>query len=307
MTKGEDKIVEAIGLVNYVWLTTLADGKIKKQVGLNHVSHMWDLNRPYWYLWFNDCPGVYKMELRNSKTAKGYDWIAAFTIKYYPAETEPSFGKLSTLEQLCRTSEMFDSPPSYGVCDCPCQGLHHPGHAHKIPAAQNTGTPHVTSHDIIPAEFFYAGDMWIAFNEQSGSLIRLQSQTSWQTIMQSDFTLHDDAGEVIAALNKGEMDKDFPGFSICHMLYQKLVTSWSCVHRYALESKSSRESDGVIFLCDGYAATATSSSDVKKILVQSECRRDPQDRLDPFPADDCLLIRERTQGERETTYAADAS
>jgi hypothetical protein len=295
MTEGqeEDKMVEAIGLVNHVWLSTLADEKAKKQVGLNHVSHMWDQHRPYWYLWFDDCPGVYKMELQNSRTAKGYDWLALFTIKYYPTETEPSFNKLSTLEKLCRTSDMFHSLPSYGVCDCPCQGLH-PGHGHKMHAAQNTGAPDVTSHDIIPAGFFYAGDVRIAFNERTGSMIRLESQTSWKTVMQSDFTLHDDAGGVLAVLKKGEPDKDYPGFTICNKLYRRLVASWSRVHHYILESESARESDGVVFLSDGYAATPATSTDVKKILVQSELRRNPLDRLDPFPGDDCSLTRNMT-------------
>ncbi len=289
MEVGEDKIVETIGLVNHVWLATLADEQAKKQIGLNHVSHMWDQDRPYWYLWFDGCPGVYKMELQGSKSAKGYDWLAAFSLKYYPAETESSFDNLSTLEKLCRTSDMFHSLPSYGVCDCPCQGLH-PGHGHKIHSSKNTGAPDIAFHDVIPAGFFYTGDVQIAFNERSGSVIRLESQTSWKTIMQSDFTLRDDAGGTLAELKKGQADKDYPGFTISQLLYRRLVASWSRIHQYTVESKSVRELEGTVFLSDGYTAAPMPSADVKRTIIQSELRRNPSDRLDPLPWDDHHLM-----------------
>ncbi len=298
MEVGKDKVVETIGLVNHVWLATLADEETKKQTGLNHVSHMWDQDRPYWYLWFNDCPGVYKMELQGSTSAKGYDWLAAFSLKYYPAETEASFDKLSTLEKLCRTSDMFHSLPSYGVCDCPCQGLH-PGHGHKIHSSKNTGAPDIAFHDVIPSGFFYTGDVRIAFSEQSGSVIRLESQTSWKTVMQSDFTLRDDADGILAELKKGQTDKDYPGFTISHVLYRKLVASWSRVHQYALESESSRESEGTVFFSDGYTGTSTPSADVKRMIIQSELRRNPSERPGPIHWNDHLLAEKHGLAECE--------
>ncbi len=285
----QDKIVETIGLVNHVWLATLADEQTKKQIGLNHVSHMWDQDRPYWYLWFDDCPGVYKMELLGSRPITGYDWLATFALKYYPAETEPSFDKLSTLEKLCRTSEMFHSLPSYGVCDCPCQGLH-PGHGHKIHSSKNTGAPDIAFHDIIPSGFFYTGDVRIAFSERSGSVIRLESQTSWKTILQNDFTLRDDAGGILAQLKEGQADKDYPGLAVSNLLYRRLVASWSCVHQYALESESVRETEGSVSLSDGYAATSAPSGEVKRTIIQSELRRNPSDRLEPAHWDDHPLM-----------------
>lgn len=302
MDEINDKTAETVGLVNHLWLTVLSHAELKEQVQLNHVNHMWDDDRPYWYLWLNDCLGVYKMELQRSTTTKGYDWIAEFTVKYYPSRTEPSFKMLSTLERLCRTSEMFHSLPSYGECGCPCNGLVHSEHQHKIPPEQTTGAPDVRFNEIIPARFFYAGSMWIAFNSQSGSIIRLQSQTSWKTVIEKDFTLKDDADEIITMLKKGKLDRDYPGYSICELLYRRVVKSWSFIHHYAFQDESSGETDGYIFYSDGYNAKAESSSAVKKMHIESELHCSMHDKLDPFPLGDSSMIMKSANGESSETF-----
>ena len=304
MDETNDKIAETVGLVNHLWLTSLSHAELQEQVQLNHVNHMWEHDRPYWYLWFNDCIGVYKMELQRATTTKGYDWIAEFTVKYYPSPTEPSFSGLSTLEKICRTSEMFHSLPSYGECGCPCNGLVHSEHQHKIPPEQSTGAPDVSFNEIIPPGFFYVGSLWIAFNSRSGSIIRLQSQTSWKTVIQKDFTLKDDAGEIITMLKKGDIDRDYPGFSICELLYRRAVKSWFFIHHYTFQNEFSRETDGYIFYSDGYSATAEPSSEVKKMHIQSELHCSMHDKLDPFSFEDSSMIMKIVHGERSKTVTA---
>jgi len=306
MDEAHDKIAETVGLLNHALLTIVGHAELKEQVRLNYVNHMWDHDRPYWYLWYHDCAGVYKMELRRSEISKGYDWIAQFNIKYYPSPTEPSFQGLSTLEKLCRTSDMFDSLPTYGECDCPCHGVGHAEHEHKLLYyTHTTGTPHVNCNELIPAEFFFAGSMWIAFNSRFGSIARLQSQTSWKTVMQKDLTLHDDNGDVIALLKKGEVDRDYPGFALSHFFYQRVVKSWSLVHHYMFQKESSLETDGLICRSDGYSVIHESSPEVQKITLQAELRCTVHDKLDTFPFEDSPVIMKNVNGESGKIFTID--
>jgi hypothetical protein len=291
MNETNDKIVETVGLLNHVWSIIVSNAEFKKAVHLKYVNHMWDHDRPYWYLWYNDCAGVYKMQLQRSEISKGYDWVAQFTVKYFPTPTEPAFSGLSTLEKLCRTSEMFHSPPTYGECDCPCHGTSHTVHEHKHQNyAQNTGAPHADFNEIIPVDFFSAGNVLIAFNSRSGSIVRLNSQTSWKTVMQKDFTLHDDSGDILAILKKGETDRDYPGLAISRFLYEKVVKSWSLVHRYTFQNETTLEANGLIFTSDGYSVISESSPEVRKIVIQSELHRTTHEKLEPYPFEDSSMI-----------------
>ena len=283
MDEANDRIAEAVGLINHFWLTTLTDTALKAKAGLRYISHMWDGWFPYWYLWYNHCEGVYKMELIKAETADGYDWITEFSIKYYPSKTEAAFQQLSTLEKLCRNSEMFDSPPTHGKDSCPCHGMSHSGEEHKFDnLSQNTGTPQFRFHEVIPSEFFYTGNMMCAFNAKRGSNIRLTSQTSWKTVMNKDFEVMDDNGEVIAMLKKGKVDRDYPGFNLSNSLYRCFVEIWALVHQHLLRKESLQRSNGLVFHSDGYSTVPESTSEVQRIDVETELRSSLDQVLAPL-------------------------
>ena len=103
-----DKTEEAVGFINNCWLAIISDTLLKEESGLKYISYM-DDNNPYWHLWFADCAGVYKCELLGAQAVEGYDWLAEFTVKYYPIDTEIAYKGLSILEKACRAGNMFNT------------------------------------------------------------------------------------------------------------------------------------------------------------------------------------------------------
>jgi len=279
-----DRIAEAVGWLNHFWLTTLSDTSLKEKARLKYVSHMWDNCRPYWYLWYNNCLGVYKMELYRAETSEGYDWLAEFTIKYYPSQTEFLFNGLSTLEKLCRNSEMFHTLPTEGACSCPCHGISHTGQDSRFPdLSQSTGTPSFKFNEIIPADFFYVGNMFTAFNSHEGSLVQLKSLTNWRTTLTEDFALTDDNGDILTVLKKGEVDKDYPCYAISYSFYHRFVKNWALVHNYEFQHESLCKTDGLTFYSNGYSVTPEPSSEIQKIVVQSELKFKRKEYPAPLP------------------------
>jgi hypothetical protein len=291
MDGANERIAEAVGLLNHFWLTTLSDASLKEKARLKYVSHMWDNNRPYWYLWYNDCSGVHKMELHKAETAEGYDWLAEFAVKYYPSETESAFNGLSTLEKLCRKSEMFHNLPTDGECGCPCHGQSHTGQDNRFPdLSKSTGAPSFKYSEIIPADFFCVGNMLTAFNAHKGSLVRLKSQTNWRITLTEDFALADDNGDILAVLKKGEVDKDYPCYAISYSLYHRFIKTWALVHNYKCQQESLWKTDGLTFNSDGYSVTPKPSSEIQKIIVQSELKFKQEEYLAPLPDEDISLV-----------------
>ena len=116
-----DKTTEVAGLMNHLWLTLFSTEQLKANAGLKYISHTYD-QYSSWYLWLDNSPGVFKLELRGAHEIEGYDWLAEFLIKYYPSESEEAFNKLSILEKICRQGEVFSGHPAEGPTGCSCHG-----------------------------------------------------------------------------------------------------------------------------------------------------------------------------------------
>ena len=106
-----DRLVAGEGAINHYWTVCFANDDIRNRLGLKYISQMWD-QTPYWYLWFSDLPGVFKLSLLECVAEPEWDWRALFRIKYYPRPEETTFHGLSVLEQICRMSEMFETKPA---------------------------------------------------------------------------------------------------------------------------------------------------------------------------------------------------
>ena len=57
-----DRLVVGEGTLNHFWTLCFADESQRHKLGLKYISQMWDQN-PYWYVWFVDLPGVFKLSL----------------------------------------------------------------------------------------------------------------------------------------------------------------------------------------------------------------------------------------------------
>lgn len=280
-----DKSEEVAGFINNCWLAIISDTLLKERSGLKYISYMDDDN-PYWHLWFNDCAGVYKCELLGAQAVEGYDWLAEFTVKYYPRDTEIAYKGLSMLEKVCRKGNMFHIHPPDGAQGCPCHNLpdeHAPKRFSEF--SHDIGVPSYQISSTIPADLFYAGDMSMAFKKDVGALIRIKSQTSWRVILTEDYIVPSDNGTPSIIVRKGEVDRNYPGFMITSFLYKKFVRCWTLVNKYTLQDEYTWRGEGILFKSDGQNLWPESSPDIKKIISQTALKSQPGDIL-PLLADE---------------------
>jgi len=201
-----DKTEEVVGFINNCWLTILSETFPKEQVGLKYISHIYD-DDPYWYLWFSDCAGVYKCELLEARMVEGYDWIAEFAIKYYPRDTEVVYNGLSILEKACRAGSVFNAHPPDGPHGCQCHSLPDEHEDERFSEfSHDTGAPSYQFSNTIPEDFFYAGNMSVAFKKDIGTLVRVKSQTTWRVIFTEDYAIPNDNGPPLIMVKKGRGD-----------------------------------------------------------------------------------------------------
>ena len=285
-----DKTEEAVGFINNCWLAIISDTLLKEESGLKYISYM-DDNNPYWHLWFADCAGVYKCELLGAQAVEGYDWLAEFTVKYYPRDSEVAYKGLSILEKACRAGNMFNTHRPDGAQGCPCHNLldeHAPKRFSEF--SHDIGAPSHQFSNTIPADLFYAGDMSVAFKKDVGVLLRVKSQTSWRVILTADYAIPNDNGTPSIMMKKGEVDRDYPGFMITNFLYKKFVRCWTLVNKYTAQDEYTWKGEGMLFKSDGQNLWPESSPDIQKIIAQTALRFRPEDILSPLADEDIACM-----------------
>ncbi len=291
-----DKTGEVVGLINHCLLTLLSTPSFKEEVGLRYVSHLRG-GIPYWYFWFSRCDGVYRLELHSAQEVGGYDWLAEFTVKYYPRDTEASYHGLSVVEKTCRKSDAFHTHPPEGSSGCPCQ----------VPPAESTskrfadlgggtGVPSFKYEDVIPGDFFYAGNMCLAFKACVGSLLRVKSQTKWRVTLVEDYRIAGEDGSPVITMKKGEIDRDYPGSALCGFFFQKFVQAWILFNNYTVQDECAWTGEGTAFTSDGQRLWPNPSSEIKKTVTQAELSLRPEDNLPSLPDEDIARMGSLPKG-----------
>lgn len=254
--------------MNHFWTVCFADEALRRKMALKYISQM-RTEYPYWYLWFEEYAGTFKLELRECTAEPEWDWHAAFRVKYFPRPAEPLFQGLSLLEQLCRQSEMFASKPAKwegGETGCACHGgIHH--HEHEIRFADlqgETGAPVARYADDLPADFFLAGQLNLRFKAGTGSEAAWESLSVWRVRMTENYYMPDADGNSLKVLRKGDIDRDFPGWQLTDFVATRFCTGWTDMHGYAQVADGCDDQPGVEFLSDGRRLEAVPSSQIRR-------------------------------------------
>ena len=84
---------------------------VMQLLGLNGVSQVWS-EKPAWYFWLADAPGVHHLELRACRTtvqeSSGEAGTGLFSLKFYPYADHPALERFSGQEQHIVRSDLFD-------------------------------------------------------------------------------------------------------------------------------------------------------------------------------------------------------
>jgi len=282
----EDATVAVEGLLNHHWLCLLDDASCQAPGIIKHLSLGYG-GGPHWSFWFTDTPGVYRLELRGAQPVDGYDWLAEFGVKYYPAPTEACFNGLSIFEQACRLGAAFRCrPATSGTAErgCACHGLHHPVRSTRFAElGEETGAPSARHDGQIPAEFFFAGILRLAYRQGCGSRARWESQDQWRVVLTEDCAVPETDGQPAIRRWKGDLDRDYPGFFLTDRLSRRMLDGWSRFHGYSECTDARRETTGVEFFSDGQVLASVPAADVRRIAVEVECRGTGMAELPELP------------------------
>ena len=251
-----DRLVVSEGTLNHYWTLCFADETMRHKLGLKYISQMWDQN-PYWYVWFVDLPGVFKLSLLECAEEAPWDWRALFRVKYYPHPEESVFQGLSVLEQICRMSDLFQTRPAQwagGETGCVCHGGVHHHHGTRFADLQEgTGVPAASRAAEIPEDFFLAGEMELRYGKGQGSEISWHSQDHWRVKMTENYFIKDQEGAPLKVLRKGDVDRDYPGWFLTDFVARRFSSGWQNYQQYGKWQETAEDQDGVEFLCDGHS------------------------------------------------------
>ena len=266
---GEDRLVAGEGAINHYWMMCFANDAIRNRLGLKYISQMWD-STPYWYLWFEDLPGVFKLSLLECVAETDWDWRALFRVKYYPHPEETAFQGLAVVEQICRMSGLFQTKPAEwkdGETGCACHGGIHHQEGRFAELRDGTGAPSASTAEKIPEDFFLAGQMELRHCSGRCSELSWESQEHWRVQMTENYYITDQEGTSLKVLRKGDVDRDFPGWMLTDFVARRFAIGWQEHHGFVHVSEVSQEKNGLDFTSDGRTLNASPSVTIRRRRV----------------------------------------
>lgn len=257
-----DLIISVEGVINHFWQFVLADFNTRKKVGIRYISHRWAPG-PLWLIWLTNSPGVYNLAMNKVLQTEEHCWEASFSIKYYPALKETDFKGLSSLEKMCRQSDVFNSVATYGNCECAsCGRLNRAAPKQR---RQLVGAPAYEHIETIPEDFFYIGQLDINYRGvDHSSAISMETLSRWKVMAAEDIHYAAEGCTTQMLLSKGEIDRDFPGFEKMTFLYDRIIEGWDTYIGTQQKIKVSQVWHGVHFLTNGTDYTSQADSSITR-------------------------------------------
>ena len=201
-----------------------------------------------------------------------WDWRAWLRIKYYPHPEEDVFRGLSVLEQLCRMSAIFDTNPAQwqeGESGCTCHGGGRHLGGRFADLKNGTGVPLISRVAEIPEDFFLAGQLEVSYLAGYGSQLIWDSQDHLQVRMTENYYISDQDGAALKVLRRGDIDRDFSGWSLTDFIARRFATGWMEQHGYQSVEEESRNEDGLAFTSDGRSLNTILSSAIRRMSLCS--------------------------------------
>ena len=172
--------------------------RFRAEVGLKGVSQVWGL-RPAWYLWIENAPGVFHLELIDTQEAavNGTDLCKAiFTLKCYPYADGDRFQSFSFLEKKLIQSHFFDK----------------------------TNTPAFEYQEKIPPDLYTVARLELTTDHEGHAALFFLETLD---ILRSRYARKTDQAFSIVNLSqqfdKGEIDRNIQGLEISYPLFDCIL------------------------------------------------------------------------------------
>ena len=176
--------------------------QVQQMLGLKGVSQVWG-DRPEWYVWVEDAPGVYALAFEQGKlidTADQSLHTGQFAVKCYPYVSAGVFEAFSPREREMVNSDLFD----------------------------HTHTPRLETQHEIPEAFFTIGS--ISLIADAAERFALFTFDSLDFLRWSALSAESDSANHLPEKSR---IRDIPGWQVGYPLFDRLVSL------YAFYSKQS--------------------------------------------------------------------
>jgi hypothetical protein len=172
--------------------------KVKEVLGITAVSQVW-AEKPAWYFWISEAPGVYHLQMENASAAGDFT-RGVFSIKCYPFPHGEIFHAFSGEEQELIQSDLFD----------------------------HTNTPRLENLSIIPESFFNVGIMeygissdedmaFFTFETLNAMRIRYEHETVQEYLVIKKSK----------RIAKGDIGRDVPGWAVGYLFFDRVLSLYS--------------------------------------------------------------------------------
>lgn len=178
---------------------SLFDDYLRSFAGFNKVSRFYE-GGGGWYFWLDDKRGVHELEAVG--WGKRFIWpYQHFLLRYYPHPEEVVFGNFSFLEQATRLGDGFSQ-----------------------------GCPKLGTGKQFHESYYMIGELNI-FLRNKAILVIVSSQDRWVEYRRQGLEMGKPSGEKICVVEKGEKDRDVPGWGLSWDYFNCLIKAFCCIYR----------------------------------------------------------------------------
>ncbi len=171
---------------------------VRNLLGLSAVSQVWG-ERPSWYVWVADTPGVYRATVENVETEEVFGTrfhAALLSIKCYPCQNSPDFPSFSYEERCLVGSALFD----------------------------DTNTPRFEHRKEVPDTLFNVASVEYAVDEDDRiAVFTFESLDTMRTSFSEPTTLQYPALDASKRFEKNETDRNVPAAQIGYPFFERLL------------------------------------------------------------------------------------
>jgi hypothetical protein len=212
--------------------------RFRSDIGLNGVSQIWN-DRPSWYFWLADSPGVYRLEMMDSEEGidiQGDRYTAIFKIKCYPYQEHPEFQSFSFLEKELVQSKLFD----------------------------HTNTPAFEHQGDIPDDLFTVATVEMTLDpEGHGAIFSFESLGHLRTRFANETHQTFPMINLSRTFGTQEIDRNVPGFQMGYPFFDCLMCLYANAHKQAPVNIRFSTSPGYEFVINDNDVHARETCNIK--------------------------------------------